>query len=187
MSTATAALCPLKRLLALLRPCRISGSDTLTTRSFSVPSLIWQPPSGFSSTSCAIKRRSRAAAAAIVSPCCGWAACACSAQQPPGILHDRRQQLLALFFVVPVNRRLAFQAAAKVATQALPLRPRRSRLPFPFRQPARQVFDPFRQQIVGVLHRPLAQDRGGVQRHSDLATLQVARPPRLRDRFLQQR
>src|SRR5208282_642197 len=45
------------------------------------------------------------------------------AQQPPGILHDHRQQLLALFFVVPVNRRLPFQAAAKVAAQALPLRP----------------------------------------------------------------
>jgi hypothetical protein len=34
------------------------------------------------------------------------------------------------------------------------------------------LFDAFRQQIVGVLHRSLAQDRGGVQGHPEMAVLQ---------------
>src|SRR6516225_8603351 len=80
MSTAMAALWPLKRWLALLCPCRISRSCTLVQPSLSVPGLIWQPPSGFSSPSCASNRSSKAAAAAIASPCSAGAAFACSAQ-----------------------------------------------------------------------------------------------------------
>src|ERR1019366_3870452 len=73
------------------------------------------------------------------------------AQQPSRILHDRRQPRLTLRFVVPLNRRLPFQATAKIATESLPLRPRRSPLSLHFCQPAGQLFDAFGQQLVCVL------------------------------------
>ena len=66
------------------------------------------------------------------------------------------------------------------------VRPRRSAFPFHFCQPAGPLFDAFPQQIVGVLHRSLAQDRGGVPGHPQIAVLPVAGAPRFRHRFLQQ-
>ena len=63
---------------------------------------------------------------------------------------------------MPVNRRRAFECAVKIATQSLPLRSPVSSF-FHLRQHLPRVSIPFPQQIVGVLHRCLAQDRVRIQ------------------------
>src|SRR5439155_26241836 len=92
------------------------------------------------------------------------------AQQSSPILDDLRQQLLPLGFVIPVDGRFSFQAAAKIPVQLLLVRPTADRFTGHRRQPARQFFDSVGQQIVGVLHRSFAQGRRRVQSHSNLTT-----------------
>ena len=93
------------------------------------------------------------------------------AQQSPCIAHNLRQPLLSLLLIIPVNARFPFQAAAKIACQSLLLYPRLLVCAVYFQQPPRQLFDPFPQQVIGVLHGSLAQDGSGIQGQTNLATL----------------
>ncbi len=91
----------------VLRPQRLAASGLLRGHNrppfplpsppalvrFEVPDFTWQPPSGFSSTSCAISRSSKAASAAMASACPGCCFWISSARGSAGAARPARSRL----------------------------------------------------------------------------------------------
>ena len=113
MSTATAALCPSNRLLALFRPCRISGSWTDTSRSFAPPCFSAGPAS-CRSTSWTSTRLSSPAASTRV------ASAALPASSPLRTSRACSNSRSASATISPSNRRRSLASPQSIA--AVPFR-----------------------------------------------------------------
>ena len=98
-------------------------------------------------------------------------------QQPVRVGHDPGQQRLPRPLVGPVYGSLSLDAGGKVPPVSLGLGPFPDADSINLGQRPHQLDDTVRQQIVGVLDRPPAQDVGRVQRHLHAALLQVPRLP----------